>query len=77
MWISRNYLAVKGGYSSGIEVLYATPDYYRYEINSYEEAIEEYKHQERDEFYTEEYIAQRIEDCKNEIKTLEEKLKEV
>lgn len=50
MWVSRNYLAVKGGYTAGINILYANSKYYEDKIKSYEDSIKEMKEQNDEEW---------------------------
>jgi hypothetical protein len=43
MWISKNRISVKYGYSTGIECLYANKEYWRKSIESSKDAISRYK----------------------------------
>lgn len=50
MWISRNHLQVRGGYSAESKMLFASKKYYKHKINAYEKQVIEVEEYDDDEW---------------------------
>lgn len=69
MWIGTNYIKVKYGYSSNIEIIYGTEDYYKTELNKLLTRRKEMENK-CDSYFTMFTREEMLEDCNNEIEEL-------